>query len=104
VEGVSPLRFTSTNGVDVEARLISFGESFGPHERYTNETNEHVVDFWRLRPVRGPAHLASLSASYILGLGEYDVLPVGNVVLHPAEVTRLREWIESPFAASEELL
>jgi hypothetical protein len=89
------------NGSFVEARLISFGEAFGPHERYVNETNEHVVDFWRLRGIRGPVHLVALSASYVSGLREDDALPLGEIVLHPAEVGRLRDWLESPFTSDE---
>jgi hypothetical protein len=101
VEGVRPLRLTGTNGISVEARLISFGEVFGPHERYVNETNEHIVDFWRLRQIRGPVHLVALRASYVSGLREDNTLPLGEIVLHPAEVARLREWLDSPFASDD---
>jgi len=104
VEGVRPFRLRGTNGSFVEARLISLGEQLGPHERYVNETTEHVVDFWRLREVRWPVHLAALRASYIAGLGEGDSLPLDEIVLHPFEVGRLREWLESPFAESDELV
>src|SRR6266542_586643 len=104
VEGVRPLRLRGTNGTLVEALLISSSEQFGPRERAVNETTEHVVDFLRLREVRGPVHVAALPASNIAGLRQDDSLPLDEIVLHPFEVGRLREWLESPFAESDGLV
>ena len=104
VEDVPAIRLRSASGIPIEARCVPFGQEFGPHRRYVNRTGENVVDFYRLRPYRGPAHLVALAASHILGLGPEDSLPVAELKLRPPEVERLRRWLESPFAHGEELV
>jgi hypothetical protein len=101
---VPSIRLNARNGLPIEARFVPFGQPFGPHGRYTNQTGENVVDFYRVKPLRGSVHLLAVAVSHIHELGPDDPLSLGELELPPAEVARLLDWLESPFSAGEDLI
>ena len=101
---VPSIQLHARNGLPIEARFVPFGQPFGPHGRYTNQTGENVVDFYRVKPLRGPEHLLAVAVSHIHDLGADDPLPLGELELPPAQVARLLDWLESPFSGAEDLI
>jgi hypothetical protein len=96
------IRLTTASGGAVEARLVLYGDRFGPNGRYVNE-GRPVVEFKRCDVSPSIAYINSFQLEYV-GSIKRDVRfsPDGTLpnALPLAEVERLLAWLDDHGAAA----
>lgn len=96
--GTDAIRLDTASGEKLEARVILYGERFGPAGRYQNTGARPVVEFRRVGVSPALAYVSSYQMSLFETLPlDVRFTPDGSLglALRLPEVARLVGWLES---------